>query len=151
MNIKNLVDEKLIKSELESKTKDNLIDEMIELLVENNIIMDKEQFRKDIYARENLSTTGIGYGIAIPHAKSKTVRTPKIAIGISKEGIDYDSIDGEKVFMVFMIAVNEGENDLHIKILANLSRKLMHEDFRERLLKAEDSSSIYEIVCGIED
>lgn len=147
MDINKLVDEKLIKSKLESKTKDDVIDEMIELLAKNNVIMDKEQFRRDIYARENLSTTGIGFGVAIPHAKSKTVKTPKIAIGISKEGIDYDSIDGEKVFMVFMIAVKEGENNLHLKALANLSRRLMHEDFRKKLLKAEDPSAIYELVC----
>lgn len=151
MNMNELIDEKLIKLKLGSKTKDDVIDEMIELLEQNNVIRDKAQFKKEIYMRENLSTTGIGFGIAIPHAKSKTVNTSKIAIGISKEGIDYDSIDGEKVFMVFMIAVKEGENNLHLKALASLSGKLMHEDFRKKLLKAEEPSAIYKLVCGIGD
>ncbi len=150
MNIRDLIDKNLIKSELKSETKDHLLEEMIELLVQNDVITNKERFKKDIYDRESLGTTGIGFGVAIPHAKSKAVKSPKIAIGISRKGIDYGSVDGEKVFLVFMIAVNEEQSDLHLKVLANLSRKLMHEDFRQKLLKTQNSSDIYDIVCEIE-
>ncbi|KLE15489.1 fructose PTS transporter subunit IIA [Clostridium sp. C8] len=146
MELKDLIKESTINLELTSIDKHSVLDEMIELLESDNVVIDKLQFKKDILSRESLSNTGIGFEIAIPHAKSKAVKEPRIAIGLSKKGIDYGSIDEQDVKMIFMIAVNEEQNDLHLKALANLSRKLMHEEFREKILKAESKKEIIDIL-----
>lgn len=146
MEIKELIKESTIKLELDAKDKNSVLDEMIKLLVDDNIVTDKNKFKEDILERESLSNTGIGFGIAIPHAKSKAVKEPRIAIGIARNGIDYGSIDGQDIRMVFMIAVNEDQNDLHLRALANLSRKLMHEEFRESILNVKSKKEIIDIL-----
>ena len=146
MELKELIRESTIKLELESRDKDSVLDEMIKLLVDDNVVTNIKKFKKDILARESLSNTGIGFGIAIPHAKSKSVKEPRIAIGLTKKGLDYGSIDGQDVNMVFMIAVNDEQSDLHLRALANLSRKLMHEEFRESILNAKSKKEIIDIL-----
>lgn len=146
MELKELIKESTIKLELESRDKDSVLDEMIKLLVDDNVVTNIKKFKKDILARESLSNTGIGFGIAIPHAKSKAVKEPRIAIGLTKKGVNYGSIDGQDVNMVFMIAVNEEQSDLHLRALANLSRKLMHEEFRESILNAKTKKEIIDIL-----
>ena len=146
MELKELIRESTIKLELESRDKDSVLDEMIKLLVDDNVVTNVKKFKKDILARESLSNTGIGFGIAIPHAKSKSVKEPRIAIGLTKKGLDYGSIDGQDVNMVFMIAVNDEQSDLHLRALANLSRKLMHEEFRESILNAKSKKEIIDIL-----
>ena len=146
MELKELIKESTIKLELESRDKDSVLNEMIKLLVDDNVVTNIKKFKKDILARESLSNTGIGFGIAIPHAKSKAVKEPRIAIGLTKKGLDYGSIDGQDVNMVFMIAVNDEQSDLHLRALANLSRKLMHEEFRENILNAKSKKEIIDIL-----
>ena len=146
MELKELIRESTIKLELESRDKDSVLDEMIKLLVDDKVVTNIKKFKKDILARESLSNTGIGFGIAIPHAKSKAVKEPRIAIGLTKKGVSYGSIDGQDVNMVFMIAVNEEQSDLHLRALANLSRKLMHEEFRESILNAKSKKEIIDIL-----
>ena len=146
MELKDLIKESTIKLELDSRDKNSVLDEMINLLVDDKVVTNKNKFKKDILKREELSNTGIGFEIAIPHAKSKAVKEPRIAIGISRKGIDYGSIDGQAIKMIFMIAVNDEQNDLHLRVLANLSRKLMHEEFREKILNAKSNAEIMEIL-----
>lgn len=146
MEIKELIKDSTIKLELDAKDKNSVLDEMIGLLVDDGVVTDKNKFKEDILSREALSNTGIGFGIAIPHAKSKAVKEPRIAIGITKNGIDYGSIDGQDINMVFMIAVNDEQSDLHLKALANLSRKLIHEEFRESILNAKSKKEIIDIL-----
>ncbi|HAE62017.1 MAG TPA: PTS fructose transporter subunit IIA [Eubacteriaceae bacterium] len=146
MKVSELLDEKIMKLNLEATTKNEVIDELIDELLKADVISDREDFKKDILARESLSTTGIGLGIAIPHAKSKAVRYPRVAFGVSKSGIDFKSIDGSNAKLFFMIAVNEGENDLHLKALANLSRLLMSQEFRDKLMNTEVAADILKIV-----
>lgn len=146
MELNKLITENTIELNVVSKDKNTLIDKMIDVLAKDGIIINKEKFRDDIYSREALSNTGIGFGIAIPHAKSTYVKEPRIAVGVIKEGVDYDSIDGEKVNMIFMIAVNNEQSDLHLQALANLSRKLMHEDFRNKILNAKSKLDILNLI-----
>ncbi|MGG7143312.1 PTS sugar transporter subunit IIA [Clostridium nigeriense] len=146
MELKDLIKESTIKLELDAIDKNSVLDEMINLLVDDKVVTNKNKFKKDILKREELSNTGIGFEIAIPHAKSKAVKEPRIAIGIARKGIDYGSIDGQAIKMIFMIAVNDEQNDLHLRALANLSRKLMHEEFREKILNAKSKAEIMEIL-----
>lgn len=135
-----------INLELKAQTKDQLFEEMATLLSENGYIKNVKKFKKDIYKREDEGNTGIGFGIGIPHAKSKYVKECCIGIGISKEGIEYDSIDGEKVHLVFMLAIEGHEANLHLQALAALSRKLIHEEFREKLLSASTKEEIMQLI-----
>ncbi|NGU66785.1 PTS fructose transporter subunit IIA [Clostridium perfringens] len=144
--LKELVRIENINLDLKGTTKDMVFDEMINMLDNNEVILDRENFKKDIYHRESLSNTGIGFGIGIPHSKSNFVKKSSIAIGISKKGIEYNSIDGNKVNLVFMLAIKSDDSNLHLIALATISRKLMHEDFRERLLNANSREEIMRVL-----
>lgn len=146
MKVSELLDDGAMELSLKSTEKGEVIDELINVLVNNGAISDREQFKKDILKREEEGCTGIGFGIAIPHAKSAGVKFPRVAFGLSKSGVDYESIDGTQAHLFFMIAVNSGENDLHLKALANLSRLLMHGDFRQQLLNAKSPAEVLEII-----
>lgn len=149
MEIKELFSKNTIKLDIQSESKDEVISEMIDMLFKDNVLNDKEAYTKAIYDREDLSSTGIGFGIAIPHAKSNSVSTPRVAFGISKKGVDYDSADGEKVNLIFMIAATAKDNDLHLQALAALSRKLVNPVFRNNLLKCETIDEIMNIINSI--
>lgn len=132
-------------TDLRATSKDEAIREMIDLLYDAGVVTDKAVFTKVIYDREALSTTGIGFGIAIPHGKSAVVQSPRVAVGLARNGLDFASNDNELVYLVFMIAVPvEDESNLHLKILAALSRKLMHDDFRSALLASRTKAEILE-------
>lgn len=146
MKVSELFNEKTMNLNLVAVTKNQAIDEMINILVNGDILSDREEFKKAILKREEQSSTGIGLTIAIPHAKSKAVKSPSVAFGISKSGVDYEAIDATKAHLFFMIAVKEGENDLHLQALASLSRLLMHEDFRNKLLNAKTSKEVLELI-----
>lgn len=118
---------------LEKTEKEQVIDEMIAMLEKDGVLHDAAEFKAEIMKREAASSTAVGGGIAIPHAKTLAVSTPRVAVGLSKKGISYDSADGKPVYAVFMIAVGEGEEDAHLKLLSSLSQKLLEPEFLARL------------------
>ncbi len=132
--------------QVKGKTKDEVIEEMATLLEQGGTLADKETFKKAIYEREALSTTGMGMGIAIPHAKTSAVKIPRVAVGVSKEGFDFASEDGELAHLIFMIATNENGGDLHLKTLSELSGKLMHEEFTDSLMTAASREEIVRLL-----
>lgn len=144
-----LFDINTINLEIKAKSKDEVISEMIEMLEDDHILNDKEMYKKAIYAREKMSSTGIGFGIAIPHAKTSAVNKPRVAFGLSKEGVDYDSEDGEKVDLIFMIAVSDTDNNLHMQTLAKLSRKLINPVFRNSLIQCENKKEVLALLKAI--
>ncbi|MGL5151818.1 MAG: PTS sugar transporter subunit IIA [Clostridium sp.] len=101
---------------------------------------------EDVKKREAISTTGIGDGVAIPHAKSEFVKVPTVIVGKSNQGIEWESLDDEPVNMVFLIAVPEGEGNEHLKILQVLAVSLMDDDFKEALFKTTDKNKICELL-----
>lgn len=150
MKITELMTEEIMCLELTSKTKKDVIKELSQLLFDADKISDLDKFVTEIEAREELSTTGVGYGVAIPHAKTKFVKTPALAFGKSKEGIDYDSMDGENAHVFFMIAAPADGANLHLQTLAKLSRKLIDEDFRDSLQEATTIEKVLEILSKID-
>ncbi|MDR6225162.1 PTS sugar transporter subunit IIA [Desmospora profundinema] len=147
MNLSDLLTEDLMVLELEGTTRDEVMNELLDKLDESGALADREVFRRDLYAREEHSSTGIGFGIAIPHGKSSGVHEARVAFGRKKAGVDWDSIDGEPAHLVFMIAVpKEQAGDEHLKILQALSRKLMDENFRRSLREAEDRGTLRRLV-----
>lgn len=145
MEIEKLLKEAFIDLDLQAKKKEEAILALTDLFLLEGAVSDKEQYVEAVLKREAESTTGIGFGVGIPHGKSSAVAEPCLAFGRSKAGIQYDSMDGKPVHLLFLIAVPENSNNEHLKILSQLSRKLMHQEVREQLLKAEDSSMIYSI------
>ncbi len=136
MRITDLINKDSVKLNLKSNDKPSVIDEIVELVNNSGNLSDKEAYKKAILAREEQSTTGIGEGIAIPHAKTSAVKNACLAAGVSKEGIDYEAFDGSLAHLFFMIAAPEGANNTHLEVLSRLSTILMDEEFRSRLINA---------------
>ncbi|MGG2953989.1 PTS fructose transporter subunit IIABC [Geobacillus stearothermophilus] len=143
MKITDLLTNETMILALQAKTKGEVIDELAEKLAEAGAVSDVEAFKQAIWAREKQSTTGVGDGIAIPHAKTAAVKRPAVAFGRSVEGIDYESLDGKPSHLFFMIAAPEGGEQTHLQALARLSSMLMDASFRAEL---ENASSEEEIV-----
>src|SRR5690625_1011145 len=146
MQITKLLTKDTIHLALKGTTKPEAIDELVTLLDQADILNDKDIFKNEIFNREKQSTTGVGDGIAIPHAKTKAVKQPAIAFGRSIDGIDYEALDGQPSHLIFMIAAPEGANDTHLQALARLSTILMREEIRQQLLEAETKEDILSII-----
>ncbi|MCF6409334.1 PTS fructose transporter subunit IIABC [Pseudalkalibacillus salsuginis] len=127
---------------LKAISKNDVIDELAIALHQAGKISDLNVFKEAILKREMESTTGIGEGIAIPHAKSRAVNEPSIVFGRSAEGLDYEALDGQPSHLFFMIAVPEGANNEHLEALSKLSTYLMDPGFKETLLKAETEEDV---------
>ncbi|KAB2446174.1 fructose-specific PTS transporter subunit EIIC [Bacillus thuringiensis] len=153
MKIKKLTDItnlELIETELKGETRDDIIDEMIQKLKHVGALHSVTEFKQAIMNREQESTTGIGINIAIPHGKSAAVRKPSVVFGIKQSGIDWNSLDGTEAKLIFMIAVPKGnEGNEHLKILQMLSRKLMDDSYRERLLSVQTKAEAYKLLDEI--
>ena len=148
MKITQLLTENTIILDLQAASKEEVLNEQISKLDQAGKLQDKQAFTRDILAREEQSTTGIGDGIAIPHAKSSAVKAPAIAFGRSLSGLDYKSLDGQPAHLFFMIAASEGANNDHLDALSRLATFLMDSKFREKILEA---TSIEEVLSAITD
>ncbi|MCW1927931.1 PTS fructose transporter subunit IIABC [Bhargavaea beijingensis] len=148
MNITSLLTKDTVLLDLAASSKEAALSELDGKLDEAGKLSDREAFMNDILAREAQSTTGIGDGIAIPHAKSSAVHEPAIAFGRSAPGIDYEALDGQPAHLFFMIAASEGANNDHLEALSRLATFLMDGKFRERVLKA---ASADEVLAAVND
>src|SRR5690554_5659603 len=146
MKITELLTKDTVLLDLQSTEKPGVIEELIEKLYQAGKITDKEAFKKDILAREAQGSTGIGEGIAIPHAKSSAVKVPALVFGRSTNGVEYESLDGQPVHLFFMIAASEGANQQHLDTLARLASMLMDTSFREQLLAANTEEELLHII-----
>ncbi len=136
MKIIDLLKEESIKLNAVVKSKDEAIDELVELQVKGGKILDKEEYKKGILAREAMGTTAVGEGIAIPHAKSSAVSAASLAAMIVPDGVDYEAMDDEPSNILFMIAApNDG--DVHLEVLSHLMTMMMDAEFKEKLLNAK--------------
>ncbi len=127
-------------------SKSEALDTLVDLMDKRGNLNSKEEYKEAVLKRESLSTTGIGEGIAIPHAKTAAVREPGLAAMVIKDGIDFDSLDGEPASLFFLIAAPEGEANLHLDVLARLSMMLMNPDFKEKLLNASSKEEFLRLI-----
>ncbi|WP_429058305.1 PTS fructose transporter subunit IIABC [Aeromonas veronii] len=134
--ITTLINEHLINLDLKATRKEEVFTEMTRLLASQGKVSDEQAFIKDLWAREELGNTGFEEGVALPHAKSAAVCNPAVAIGISRNGIEYGAEDGKPSHIFFMIASPDGGANHHIEVLAELSGKLIEEGFIAKLLAA---------------
>ncbi len=146
MKITDLLKKDTIILDLKASDKPGVIEELVNKLDEAGRLNDKEEYKKAILAREEQSTTGIGEGIAIPHAKTAAVKTPAIVFGRSAEGIDYEALDESPSHLFFMIAASEGANQTHLETLSRLSSFLMDKKFRQKLEEASTAEEVMAVV-----
>ena len=144
--LKDVITLDCINIDLKGQTKSEIIDEMVDILYNNGKLNDREEYKKEILKREAQSSTGMEEGIAIPHGKTKAVKIPTVAIGISKKGVDYESLDGEPSHLFFMIAAPENSNDSHIELLSKITTLLLEDDIREALLNAKSKEEVLDIL-----
>ena len=146
--ITNLLTRECINLNLKGQTKQEIIDEMVEILYQGGKLNDKEEYKKAILAREAQSSTGLEEGIAIPHAKTSAVKIPSIAFGLSKNGVDYESLDGEPSKLFFMIAAPANASNTHIEILSKLTTMLLDDEIREKLLEVKTPEEVISILTS---
>ena len=151
MRITDLLDKQSISLNGAPKDKKEALDQVVDLMAKSGKINDVEAYRQRVYAREEGSTTGIGEGIAIPHGKCDAVTKPGLAAMVVKDGVDFDSLDGEPVHLIFLIAAPNTEDNIHLDVLSKLSVLLMDEQFTADLLNAKSVDEFLEIVDKADD
>lgn len=142
MKIQDLLNKKVMLLDLQATTKEAVIDEMINSLVDNGVVTDFDVFKAGIMAREAQTSTGLGDGIAMPHSKNAAVKEATVLFAKSNKGVDYESLDGQPTDLFFMIAAPEGANDTHLAALAELSKYLMQDGFAVRLRKVTSPDEV---------
>ena len=150
MKIRDLLAAESIQLSGTAAGKQEALDKMVDLMAKSGKINDVETYRKGVYAREEESTTGIGEGIAIPHCKSDAVDRPGLAAMVLPDGVDFDSLDGEKVDLIFLIAAPNTKENVHLDVLSKLSVLLMDEDFTKNLRSAKTVEEFLSVIDAAE-
>ena len=151
MRITDLLDKRSISLDAAPADKKATLDMAVELMAKSGKLMDVEQYRAQVYAREEESTTGIGEGIAIPHGKCDAVKTPGLAAMVIKNGVDYDSLDGEPVTLLFLIAAPNTKDNVHLDVLSKLSVMLMDENFTTSLRNAKSVEEFLQLIDAADE
>jgi PTS system nitrogen regulatory IIA component len=146
MKIMDFLSDKAVSVDLRSKTKKDVINELVDLLGQAVEIKNKGELVNILLAREALGSTGIGQGIGIPHGKSPNVKKLTAAFALSKEGVNFESLDGEPTHIFFLLVAPEESAGPHLKALARISRLLKDKYFRDTLIKANDPKEVLKII-----
>lgn len=146
MRITDLLDIKSISLDAAPKNKAEALDQIVSLMEKSDKLNDKEAYRRQVYAREEEGTTGIGDGIAIPHGKCAAVSKPGLAAMVVKDGVEFDSLDGAPVTLMFLIAAPDTKDNIHLDVLSKLSMMLMDADFTASLRQAKSPEEFLQII-----
>ncbi|UCE25486.1 MAG: PTS sugar transporter subunit IIA [Candidatus Zixiibacteriota bacterium] len=150
MKLSKFCDESLVVFNLKAGGKDELIEELVNLVSSSNMVKDADQLLKDVIDRENLVTTGVGYGVAFPHAKTRAVKGIIIAFGRSAKGVDFDAMDHKPVHLFFLIAAPEDAIGAHLNVMARLSYLMKSEQNRSRLMEASSPGDVLALMDNVE-
>lgn len=145
MKISDILEEKLVATNLPGNSKDQIINALIDLVGQSPKVLDKEKMRTAIFEREKIMSTGVGNGFAIPHGKTDAVSDIVAAFGVTAEPIAYQSLDEKPVRLVFLLVGKENLVGPHIKLLSRISRLMNKEDFRGKLLDAKTPQDVLTI------
>lgn len=146
MNITDLLKTSGIELNGNPATKQEAIDEMVKLMVKSGNIADEAEYKRCVLARETEGTTGIGEGVAIPHAKTEAVKAAGLSAMVIKNGVDYDSLDDQPVYLIFLIAAPNTTENIHLDVLGRLSVLLMDDTFRRNLIHAKNKTEFLQII-----
>lgn len=150
MKLSKFCAEDLISFDLKGKTKNEIIEELVNLASRSKLVKDKDEVLKAVLEREKLVTTGVGYGVAFPHAKTKAIKGIVIAFGRSKSGIDFDAMDKKPVHLFFLIAAPEDAIGAHLNVMARLSYLMKSEKNRDILVKISSPRELLELLDSVE-
>lgn len=145
LSINSVLNERCIELHLKGKTKDEVLNEMVDLLYKDQAISSKEVFLEDVYFRESEGITGIGDGIAIPHGKSDSVVHTAVAIGRSDHDLEWNSIDDQPVRLVILLAIKSLDKTVHMKLLSNVATSLCQRSVIDQIFICEDKKKIIEL------
>lgn len=145
MKISEILDENVIRVDFDCKDKDDSLNKMVELASKSGNMIDKEKVRECVFQREELVSTGVGKGFAIPHGKTDEVKEIVAAFAVLKTPIDFDSIDLEPVRFIFLIIGKESLLNAHIKLLSRISRLMNKDEFRDKLAEAKSSEEVLKL------
>ena len=140
-----------VKAPLAGKDKDSVITELVDLLAENNLLVDRDVVLEAVFVREQTRSTGIGSGIAIPHGKCNGVEELVMAVGIASEPVNFDSIDQKPVSIVILLASPADRTGPHIQALARISRLMLDDEFKTKLENAASPEEVYQLISTKEN
>ena len=150
MKLSKFCEEELISFDLKGRTKDEVINELVDLTSKSKLVKDRPELYKAVVEREKLVTTGVGYGVAFPHAKTKAVKGIVVAFGRSNPGVDFEAMDKKPVYLFFLIAAPEDAIGAHLNVMARLSYIMKNEKVREKLMKIHSPKELLEIIDSVE-
>lgn len=145
MKVSELLKPEFVVSDLKGQSKEEIINELINLFKNDPRVEDLEKIRDAVLEREKVMSTGVGKGFAIPHGKTNSIKEIIGAFGRIKDGMEYESLDGNPVHLVFLLVGRDNLISTHIKLLSRISRLMNKDDFRHRLLWAENSEEIIKL------
>ncbi len=146
MRIMDFLSEKNIIVNMKARNKTEVIEELGSLLVGSGYVADKKKIVQILLDREELGSTGIGQGIAIPHGKAETVKELTAAFGLSKAGVPFEALDGEPVYIFFLLVAPEGTAGAHLKALARISGLLKDKYIRKKLMSAQSTTDVVKVI-----
>ena len=146
MKITDFLNEKAVSADLKASTKDEVVRELVDILAKAEGIKNREALVKVLLSREALGSTGIGQGVGIPHGKTDSVKKLVAAFGICHQGVNFDALDGEPVYIFFLLVAPEDSAGPHLKALARISRLLKDKFFRESLKALSDEKTILKLI-----
>ncbi|PKK84772.1 MAG: PTS mannose transporter subunit IIAB [candidate division Zixibacteria bacterium HGW-Zixibacteria-1] len=150
MKLSKFCSEDLITFNLKSGDKESVLDELVELASKSKLVKSSEELLKDVMDREELVTTGVGYGVAFPHAKTKATKGIVIAFGRSEKGIDFDAMDHKPVNLFFLIAAPEDAIGAHLNVMARLSYIMKSEENRQKMMTVTSPGELLQMIDTVE-
>jgi len=150
MKLSKFCSEELISFGLKAQDKKDVIGELVGLVAKSNLVKDGEQLLKDVRDREELVTTGVGYGVAFPHAKTRATKGIVIAFGRSEAGLDFDAMDHKPVHLFFLIAAPEDAIGAHLNVMARLSYIMKSEENRKKLMEVTSPGELLQIIDAVD-
>jgi len=151
MKLSDIIEEDYIIPELKANDKRGVLEELTEMITVREPSIDKMALVKVLVDRERLGSTGIGDGVAIPHGKLNGVKQPIISFGRSKQGLDFDSMDGQPAYLFFLIVAPENSSGFHLQVLAKIEKILKSSVFRKKLMDADSRIELYQIITESDD
>jgi PTS system nitrogen regulatory IIA component len=146
MKLSDLLEKNHVISDLKAKDKKGVLSELVDVIISSYPTLDKNSLVKVLLERERLGSTGIGDGVAIPHGKFQGLKRPIISFGRSRKGLDFDAMDGESVFLFFLLVAPEDSASIHLKALAKIAKIIKSRSFRNELMKVSTSEEIYQAI-----
>ena len=151
MKLPDIIEENNIIPELKAKDKKGVLEELAEVISSHEPSIDKGALVKVLVERERLGSTGIGDGVAIPHGKMNGISRPIISFGRSRQGLDFDSMDGQPAHLFFLLIAPEDSSSVHLQVLAKIAKILKNRDFRKKLMEPGTQKELYQTIVQTDE